>query len=390
MTQETGRVLVGTPPPPPAPVSSAIVDVAKEHGISPIKQFREIISLYLGAPKLGANEYYAAGLFRSDLTKEQKKQFVGEKRNLALNQRLSPGNIARNSDFLDNKVLYTALLGSLGFPTTTVQAVVSITHGFGKLKTLQSIETVEEFLLNEAVYPVFGKPIEGSKSVGSALFSSVDRKARTIVLGNGIETAVTDLAKEIFTEFSYGYVFQSVIEQHDALNAVIGSAVGTIRVVTLMQDGAPEVLYTVWKIPAPEAMSDNFWQKGSMIAELDANTGQIKQVRRGVGMNVEQIENHPVSGAALVGFAVPYWDEIIALARRCHTVTPENGVLGWDIAVGPDGPLVIECNTSPAHSLYQMATGRGVLNEEFLEKFTKVFNRNKKISKAIKAADKSE
>lgn len=390
MSQEISRVLVGTPPPPPTPVGSAFVEVAKAHGISPIKQFREIISLFFGAPKLGSNEYYAAGFFRSDLTKEQKKQFVGVKSNLALNTRLSPPNIASISDFLDNKVLYTSLLDKFGLATTTLQAVVSSTHGFGQLKTLRSTEEIETFLLNEAKYPLFGKPVEGSKSIGTALFSSIDLEAQTILLGNGNKTTVSDLAKEIFMGFSGGYVFQAAVVQHDAVNAVIGTAIGTVRVVTVMQDGVPLVLYTVWKIPAPDAMSDNFWQSGSMIAEVEVSSGQIKQVRRGTGMNVEQIESHPVSKSKLAGFVLPHWQDILTLAQNCHRLTPENGILGWDIAITPDGPLVIECNTSPFHTLYQMATGQGILNDAFSAKFAKVFRRNEAITNGQKAAAKSE
>lgn len=389
MTQENNKVLVGSPPPPPTPMGAAIVDVAKAHGISPLKQFREIISLFFGASKLGSNEYYAAGLYRSDLTKQQKKQFVGVKSNLALNKRLSPVNIASISDFLDNKVLYPALLGSLGLATTSLQAVASSTHGFGRLKTLRSVEAIEAFLLGEAKYPLFGKPVEGSKSVGTALFASLNSDSKTITLGNGRETSVPALAREIFAEFSDGYVFQTAVTQHDAVTAVIGTAIGTVRVVTVMQDGAPQVLYTVWKIPAPDAMSDNFWQNGSMIAEVETTTGQVKQVHRGTGMTAEQIETHPVSGVTLANFTIPHWADITTLATKCHGLTPENGILGWDIAVTPDGPMVIECNTSPFHTLYQMATGRGILNNAFATKFANVFHRNEAIMRAQKSANKA-
>jgi len=390
MSQEMNRVLVGTPPPPPTPVASAIVEVAKAHGISPIKQFSEIASLFFGAPKLGSNEYYAAGLFRTDLTKAQKKQFVGVKSNLMLNQQLSPSNIASISDFLDNKVLYTSLLEHLGLSTTTLQAVVSNSHGFGELTTLRSTEAIEAFLLNEAKFPVFGKPIEGTKSIGTALFASLDRKTQIITLGNGDTTTVSELAREIFEDFADGFVFQNAVTQHKDVNAVIGSAIGTVRFVTLMQDGAPQVLYAVWKIPAPDAMSDNFWQKGSLIAEVEVSTGQIKQARRGTGMEAEQIETHPVSDVKLAEFTLPHWDSALTLVQKCHGLTPENGILGWDIAIAPDGPLVIECNTSPFHTLYQVATGRGILNDDFSPKFAKVFARNEAITNQQKAAAKSQ
>ncbi len=384
------KILVASPPPPPVPVGTAIVEVAKTHGISPIKQFREIGALYFGATKLASNEYYEAGLFRSELTKEQKKQFVGEKSNLDLNLRLSPRNIARISDFLGDKVLYASLLDNLGLPTPTIQAVVSIQKGYGDIPTLRSAEDIEAFLLQKATFPIFGKPAQGSKSVGSVRIEALDPETRMITLGNGNSVGVRTLSEEIFNDFPRGYVFQSVVVQHSDLSAVAGTALGTIRVVTLASDDGPNVLYALWKIPAPDAMSDNFWQKGSMLAELNVETGNIVQVRRGSGMSVEQMTTHPSSDVAFDQVQIPLWDEVMALAKKAHSLSPENGILGWDIGVTQDGPVIIECNTNPFHSLYQIATGRGILNDEFAARFEPVLKRNEAITAQQKAREKAK
>lgn len=387
---EAKKILVASPPPPPVPVGAAIVEVAKAHGISPIKQFREIGALYFGATKLASNEYYAAGLFRKDLTKEQKKQFVGEKSNLDLNLRLSPRNIARISDFLGDKVLYASLLDRLGLPTPDIQAVASAHRGYGEIPTLRSAEAIETFLLETAKFPLFGKPTQGSKSVGSVRMISLDPETRMITLGNGAQVGVRTLCEEIFTDFARGFVFQSVVEQHKDMTAVAGEALGTVRVVTLATDQGVKVLYSLWKIPAPDAMSDNFWQKGSMLAELDATTGDVKQVRRGSGMNVEMLDVHPVSGAAFNAVQIPSWDKVIELATKAHSLSPENGILGWDIGVSQDGPVIVECNTNPFHSLYQIATGRGILNEEFASEFEPILKRNEAITAQQKAKEKAK
>ncbi len=380
------RILVAPPPPPEIPVAAATVEVAKKYGVSPLKQLREFTSLYLGPTKLASNEYYAAQVYRDDLDKEAKRQFVGEKSNLTLNKRLSPPEIARRSDFLRDKVLVAALLGQLGLSATHTQAVFSQNRGFGNIPTLRDAEQISEFLKTKAAYPIFGKPVSGSKSVGSALFKEFDPETSLITLGNGRTANLYKLSEEIVRDYPRGFVFQDAVQQDETVSDVIGNALGCLRVVTVMKESTPSVLYSVWKIPAPDAMSDNFWQSGSMLGEVDVDTGRVCQVRRGTGLKTENLEVHPESGKAMVGFEIPRWSEVVDLAKAAHAISPENGVLGWDIGLAQDGPVVIECNSNPFHSLYQLATGKGVLNGEFKPVFDKIIDRNKDILSALSKA----
>jgi hypothetical protein len=102
-----------------------------------------------------------------------------------------------------------------------------------------------------------------------------------------------------------------------------------------------------------------------MVAEVDVDTGRLVKCRRGSGLNSEWVEKHPTSGLTFSGYQIPHWAETKALAARAHDLFPEFGVFGWDVAVTPEGPLIIECNANPFHALYQIATGRGILNNEF-------------------------
>ena len=231
---------------------------------------------------------------------------------------------------------------------------------------------------------MFGKPVSGSKSVGSALLKEFDPETSIVTLANGQTANIHKLAEEIVRDYPRGFVFQTAVAQDPEISAVIGDALGCVRVVTIMDEGGPRVLYALWKIPAPAAMSDNFWQKGSMLAEIDHETGVIKQVRRGVGLSAEVIETHPVSGKPLAGYQIPGWTELTDLATAAHRISPENGVLGWDIGLGQDGPTVIECNSNPFHTLYQIATGRGIKNPDFAPAFERIFERNEKIMAALK------
>ncbi|MFT4715816.1 MAG: hypothetical protein ACI932_000997 [Paracoccaceae bacterium] len=363
------KTLVVSPSKTTAPVSAQIVQVAKLHKVSPIKQLRESMALRFGANKLASNEYYAAQVYRPELSRAEKKQFIGERRNKTLNQSMSPRDVARISDFLQDKVLYISLLNQLGVASTKTQAVVSVNRGFGSLRTLRTQADIEGFLLDHAIYPLFGKPVEGSKSVGSALFKASDKSSKTITFGNGDTVDISAVAAEILVDYPRGYVFQDAVAQHASLSKLAGPALGTVRVVTVYRSDGPQVLYASWKIPSPEAMSDNFWQSGSMLADIDDKTGQVRRVRRGQGIDTEILETHPVSGLGFAGFQIPDWQKVLDLTLEAHRISPGNGLLGWDIGLSKNGPVIVECNTNPLHTLYQLATGEGLLNDRFAPVF---------------------
>lgn len=109
-----------------------------------------------------------------------------------------------------------------------------------------------------------------------------------------------------------------------------------------------------------------------MLAELDVATGGVKQVRRGSGVDMEILENHPVSGKALRGMHIPHWEDVIRMATKSHTLAIGNGVLGFDIGMTQKGPVMVECNTNPFHTLFQLAAGRGILNSEFAPVFKRI------------------
>ena len=150
------------------------------------------------------------------------------------------------------------------------------TRGFGALPTLRTGADVARFLTCEARFPLFGKPVRGSQALGSVLITGVtDGVAK---LGNGQTVAVAKLAEEVAQNTTYGYVFQDAVTPHPQLAALCGSqTVSTVRVVTVNHSDTPEVLYTVWKLPAANAMSDNFWQKGSLISLVDPGVGRGPQ-----------------------------------------------------------------------------------------------------------------
>jgi hypothetical protein len=292
--------------------------------------------------------------------------------------------------FIRDKVLYTTMLRGVGLPTTQTQAVAHIERGFGGINTLRTPADVARFLKSEARYPVFAKPLEGSKSVGSAALTGIDAEKGLVEMSNGKSFDIDAFAHEVLEDYPDGFTFESAVQQNKAVTAIAGPAIGTMRVVTVIEEGMPRVLYAVWKIPSPKAMSDNFWQSGSMLGAVDAESGKVSHAIAGGGLDREILEQHPVSGQSFTGFQIPHWDKVKEVACEGHIMFPEFSVFGWDIAIGEDGPVIIECNANPFHTLYQLAHDRGILNADFAPVFDKVEARTQGILKERTAQYKKQ
>ena len=389
-TQETA--LLAAPQMPKPPASKLLVDVARDSKVSPLRQFREMLRLNFAPLKLEFNQYYANRVYRPELTMDDKKQFVGLAGSHVVNGRMTPKpllDIVNKSGVVHDKVLFCGLLAQFGFATAENQALASSYRRYGNLPALARAEDVAAFLAKDARYPLFAKPLDGSGSIGSALITGCDAEAGTLTLGNGQVIALTRFAAEIFRDYATGFQFQSAIRQHPALKAVTGDVIGTLRVVTVFSGARPELLYALWTLPSPAAMSDNFWQADSMLAHIDTATGTVLGAMAGTGPAAHPVDTHPVSQVTLPGMQIPFWDEIRACAVAAHELMPEFGVFGWDIAVTETGPLIVEGNTSPQHSLYQLATGRGVLNPALAPQIEAAATRAQDVLKAKKAGLKA-
>lgn len=383
-TEQT--TLLQAPKPAAKTQSPVIVQVAKAHGVSPIRQLRESLALRFGPQKLQSKDYYGFGLYDPAMPMAEKKTFAGVTGVNALNKALTPPELAPTRAFVGNKLLYTELLAKLGLPTSETQALLSNFRNVGQLPVMRDAAQLESFLRNDALYPIFGKPHHGSLSDGSVRLECID--GHTLSLGNGETRHVSMFADEVVERYPGGYLLQTAIDPHPTMAKIAGKAIGCVRVVTVNDGSGPKPVYAVWKLPAPQAMSDNFWQDGTLLALLSLDRGVVTRCQRGTGMQAETVDLHPTSGAQLLGAEMPFWDETLRLATDAHAVFPEFGVCGFDIAVGAGGPRILECNDNPSHTLYQYASGRGIWNADFAPIWDAVIARQKNQAERQKAAMK--
>ena len=75
-------------------------------------------------------------------------------------------------------------------------------------------------------------------------------------------------------------------------------------------------------------------------------TGRLQN--EAIDMSGTRYQGHPDTGVRFEGHAVPFYEEAVALCRRAHlALVPDLFLIGWDVAITPRGPLILEPNLFP-------------------------------------------
>lgn len=146
-------------------------------------------------------------------------------------------------------------------------------------------------------------------------------------------------------------VVQLRLVNHPALAGFSRNALCTLRMVTWRLPGGPARHFqTCLRMPVGDAVVDNF-TPGGISAAVGADGVLLGGGRRYVE---DPPDAHPDSGAAIRGTTVPYWQEAVALACTAHERLELAGIIGWDIAVTVDGPVLVEGNGTWGTDLMQV------------------------------------
>ncbi|ALJ20445.1 sugar-transfer associated ATP-grasp domain-containing protein [Microbacterium sp. No. 7] len=135
-------------------------------------------------------------------------------------------------------------------------------------------------------------------------------------------------------------LLEEFLQQHEEMSRLYPGSVNTLRIVTY-RDPSDEVhvLARVLKI-GNGGFIDNY-SGGGMYTMVDESGRALHAAYDGAGT---VFDRHPSSGVHIEGFQVPLFDDVIAFAKDLATRVPEMPYIGWDIAITPTRPVVIEGN----------------------------------------------
>ncbi|MDN3555252.1 sugar-transfer associated ATP-grasp domain-containing protein [Halomonas maura] len=159
------------------------------------------------------------------------------------------------------------------------------------------------------------------------------------------------------------YIVERRLINHPDIQRIAPDALSTIRVVTAVTTaGDIEFLFARARFSIGKVV-DNLGS-GGLAVPVDLDTGVISGPAVASASLIERtFERHPKTGETFQGKVIPMWDAVLDLAQRSALRQIEARVIGWDIAVTPDGPLLLEGNHNWGKVLWQMPVDEGMAQE---------------------------
>ena len=195
-------------------------------------------------------------------------------------------------------------------------------------------------MLNQGI---FLKPIESSGGSGCFTLHKESVKSQLDLYGDAL--------------LNNSFIHQEIIQQHEDINKIHKKTINTLRIDTYIdKDKKTHVLSVLMRFGIGNSIIDNSCSGGFSIS-VNLLTGKLQGIGRQVlpkGGNVYL--KHPDSKVVLENFKVPFFDEACKLAISASNRLPTR-LVGWDIAITQNGPVIVEGNEGPALHLTDVAYG---------------------------------
>ena len=108
-----------------------------------------------------------------------------------------------------------------------------------------------------------------------------------------------------------------------------------------------------------------------MATEIDLKTGKL--LRPALDKDLNEFTHHPKTNVKIEGFQIPFFKEVKDMVKEASLESDKILLVGWDVAITDEGPLIIEGNRRPGFDIVQVASRRGRMDiiRDVLEKVNK-------------------
>jgi alpha-L-glutamate ligase-like protein len=249
---------------------------------------------------------------------------------------------------VDGKRRMRDLCWSIGVPTPEIFAVLTAHSALRQLPRL--LTGRPDFVI---------KPNRGA--AGRGILVIVSRAGDDFVRHNGNRLTLGDISQHasgvISGLFSLGGQPDEALIQERAVpgpefERISHQGIGDVRIILYKHEPVMAMLRLPTKASGGRA---NLHQGG-----IGAGIDLVKGVTTRAVLRNRVTERHPDTGESVVGFRVPHWPEVLAMARKVSRAVGM-GYLGVDVVIDrARGPLLLEANARPGLAI-QIANGCGLL-----------------------------
>lgn len=272
-------------------------------------------------------EYFQFRFFEK--TTEERKRWAGTGYMFEFQLAMNP---KKERDILDDKTKFYKSYGKY------------FVHNVGDITDLKSKPELISALLENPSGKIVFKAADGKCGAQVEIAKTTDFNSDTII--------------PFMEKNNYDLVEEFII-QHKDLNAISPSAVNTVRIFTQLNAKNEVVILGCRQRISVNSPVDNM-AAGNMAAPIDETTGIVSGPAVYSDITKPEETIHPVTGAQIVGFQVPFWKETIDMVKEAALLYPQNRSIGWDVVITEKGPGFIEGNHDWCKLLWQLPAKNGL------------------------------
>lgn len=164
-----------------------------------------------------------------------------------------------------------------------------------------------------------------------------------------------------------GFVAEELIKQHELVSEFNLSSVNTVRLPSFRHGDEIRIFSPVMRFGREGCLCDNAAQGGCFVC-IDEKTGIVKtDAFDELGF---QYKTHPDSQKKFLNWQVPYWNEMLGVAKEAHlSLDEEDCYVAFDMALSEKGWVIVEGNWGELFQ--QIALERGLREDFYLMLYNK-------------------
>jgi hypothetical protein len=283
--------------------------------------------------------YFSRYIFKKET--ENFKDFVPNKLAGKISIRI---NDHKSKEVLDNKLFFNLFYGQFDI---AVPNILMYNHNDMFVIDHKAIEIKNSEVFTKILTDLFERNLSIDSVMIKKTFASSSGK-KIFKLFRSQVGSEPKVMKFIYSEvIQSGFLFQETIKQHPALDRINASCLNTIRIDTFINpDGVVEIASAYLRMSICNSHIDNISSGGCQVGIVLA-TGRLKKYGYALiqTIGVEILTEHPITKTTFEDYALPYFGEVKELVVKTARLMPGLRLIGWDVAIGESGPILIEGNS---------------------------------------------
>jgi hypothetical protein len=293
------------------------------------------------------DEAFRLGLFNPDLSDNELSKYISRKKLTKIQETINPVSWA---PLLKDKSIFYRYCIALSVPIPKLYAIFlkKVAGWSCDGSVLTGREDWKKFFDRQLPAVFVVKPARGAYGKGLSILS---RSNKRFIDASGRAYESADLYDALLSDPQHeSFIIQEQLKNHPELIRLTGTqALQTIRFITIVDRNSQcRILHAHFKPIIGQHLVDTFIDglTGNVEAAISLDDGFLKPANQIIanGSGPKIIPTHPKTGIPFEGFQLPLWPQICRLVKETALKFLPIRTIGWDVALTPDGPSIVEGN----------------------------------------------